>query len=148
MLTLIPESCYIAQAPSKNAVAGRPRLESYWSHGDNHACLAIRRMVSGLPFRLRKLRRFAVLQFCIDDSGTDQPPVFVLAGYLARVNNWPYFSDDWDKALRKAPAIDYLKASEAFHRTDPKSQFYGWTLDATINKLKTFLPIIRKYRLE
>jgi hypothetical protein len=89
-----------------------------------------------------------VLQFCIDDSGTDQEPVFVLAGYTARVKNWAYFSEDWDKALRKSPKIEYLKTYDTFHLTKKKTQFFGWTQDAVERKLLSLAEVIHKYRLE
>ena len=55
-----------------------------------------------------------VMQLYIDDSGRNDPPVFVLAGYIARATTWAAFCDEWAAALAEAPAIDYFKMKEAF----------------------------------
>jgi hypothetical protein len=88
-----------------------------------------------------------MFQFCIDDSGTDQPPVFVLAGYLARIRNWGYFADGWQKVLRKKPQLAYLHAEEAFHRDSRQSQFNGWTRNQVNDRLLEFVGVIHKYKL-
>lgn len=82
------------------------------AHGDEYACLYVRRLVSGLPSQDRS-RCFAVLQFWLDDSGKGQPPVFVLAGYVARVEQWNAFADEWQIFLNQNPRLEYIKGYEA-----------------------------------
>jgi hypothetical protein len=77
-------------------------------HGDDRACMQVRSLVSGFP-KARRLRRpLLVLQFCIDDSKNG--PDFVLAGYVATVENWEHFSDDWQERLAHS-GLTYLKGN-------------------------------------
>lgn len=49
---------------------------------------------------------------------------FFLAGYVATVEQWKRFSDEWDTALKNGPkALAYIKMAEAESRKD---QFIGW----------------------
>src|SRR6266851_1327999 len=99
---------------------------SEWDHPDHHACIQIRRLVSGFPSNLREVRAFGVLQIVIDDSGRGQEkkPAFVLAGYISRVRNWCEFADRWQAMLAEKPSLEYLKGYEAYWLCD---QFDGWT---------------------
>jgi hypothetical protein len=54
-----------------------------------------------------------MLQAFIDDSAEANPPVFVLAGYLAPDVAWAGFIKDWQAALDIPPAIPYFKMSKA-----------------------------------
>jgi len=56
-----------------------------------------------------------------------------MGGWVASVEAWENFSDDWDRELHRAPAIPYFKQKEANSKTE---QFAGWA-EADIN-LKTF----------
>jgi hypothetical protein len=56
-----------------------------------------------------------MLQGFIDDSGWDgQSPVFVLADYIAKTEQWEAFSDEWQKASdHPEPApIQILKTNQ------------------------------------
>jgi hypothetical protein len=56
------------------------------------------------------------LEAYIDDSGKyNQAPVFVLAGFMARADQWAIFSDKWRDELTNDPFINYHKAVEAHH---------------------------------
>jgi uncharacterized protein DUF3800 len=112
------------------------------SHDDSHACLYVRRLVSGLPRAKREARRFLVLQFWLDDSGKEKLPIFVLAGYAASVEEWSAFADDWQALLDKEPKLDYIKAYEAFGF---RKQFKGWSEFHRDRRLMEFVPLIRKY---
>lgn len=57
--------------------------------------------VSGLPRSTREQRRFMVLQAYIDDS-CEAGQVLVFAGYVASVEQWLRFSDEWAAALELA----------------------------------------------
>jgi hypothetical protein len=51
-----------------------------------------------------------VFQAFIDDSGREPTsPLFVLSGFVASHEARAAFSDEWDAALREAPAIGYFK---------------------------------------
>ena len=119
-------------------------LENHASHGDAHACLQIRRLVSGMPSDERERRTFVVFQIAIDDSGRGQEsdPAFVLAGYAARVQNWEAFSDRWQEVLHKRPRLEYLKAKEAYSLQD---QFKGWTPPQRDKRLLELIALIHQF---
>jgi hypothetical protein len=54
-----------------------------------------------------------MLQAFIDDSRETNPPIFVLAGYLATAEQWRAFSTKWQEVLDMAPRMPYFKMSEA-----------------------------------
>jgi len=84
-----------------------------------------------------------VLQIWFDDSGKGHGPVFVLAGYLAPVEDWCGFADEWKAVLGKEPnKLDYLKGYEAFGL---RKQFKGWTETDRDQRVAEFLPLIDKY---
>jgi len=85
-----------------------------------------------------------VFQVAFDDSGKSEPPVFVLAGFISRVQNWADFSTKWDTALRASPRITYLKAHEAYQL---KGQFEGWDSKDRDRKLEQLVPIIQRHGL-
>src|SRR5208282_1212025 len=92
----------------------------------------------GLPRRLRRQRLLLTLSLraFIDESGTETAgpnDIFSMGGWVASVEAWENFSDDWDRELHRAPAIPYFKQKEANSKTE---QFAGWA-EADIN-LKTF----------
>jgi len=54
-----------------------------------------------------------MLQAFIDDSREMNPPVFVLAGYLAPAEQWSAFTAKWQAVLDIPPSIPYFKMNEA-----------------------------------
>jgi hypothetical protein len=98
-------------------------------------------MVCGLPPEKRRRYRLVILNGFVDDSYDEH--AFVLAGYVAPVEEWASFSKDWQAALDAKPSIEYLKMSEAMVR--PTGQFYGWTKEARDEKLRLLYSIIDKY---
>jgi hypothetical protein len=54
-----------------------------------------------------------VLQAFVDDSGIGQPPVYILAGWIADAAKWADFLTEWDRVLRMSPRIRYFKFAEA-----------------------------------
>jgi hypothetical protein len=56
-----------------------------------------------------------MLQAFIDDSREANPPVFVLAGYLAPVAVWADFAKDWQEVLDLPPVIPFFKMSGIKH---------------------------------
>lgn len=88
--------------------------------------------VCGLPKEKRRKRPLLVLRAFIDDSGTGgkkAAPVFVLAGYIATIEKWAVFSEDW-KPLLDRYGLTRFKMSEANSRwlsrgeIEPVEQFY------------------------
>jgi hypothetical protein len=116
-------------------------IEVDHSH-ENHACLYVRRLLSGMPSDERCKRRFAVLQLWLDDSGKGQLPAFVLAGYCASVDAWIAFADEWQTELRRPPALAYLKGKEAFGLF---GQFRGWSETERDSRLLRFVALIKKH---
>jgi Protein of unknown function (DUF3800) len=111
---------------------------------DQHPCVWVRSLVSGLPHEARKRRLLLVLQVFIDDSGRGQEhkTALVLAGFIAPVRIWESFSDEWAKALSAPPKIDCFKAYEAYGF---RKQFKGWKEDARDKKLLKLVAVIRKH---
>jgi len=85
-----------------------------------------------------------VLQVVIDDSGRGQErePAFVLAGYIARVQNWTAFAHEWQIALTENPRIEYLKGSQAFNLV---GQFRDWRESERDRKLIALVSLIRRF---
>src|SRR5260370_14577913 len=81
-------------------------------HGDERACMEIRSLVSGMPRDARERARLVVFQAWFDDSGKEgiaQSPVYLLAGYSARIEVWNDFADEWQDELNQTPRLAYLK---------------------------------------
>jgi hypothetical protein len=66
----------------------------------------------------------------------------LLAGYAQKAPLWAAFSDAWDSELKKPPAIEYCKMSEA---ESLKEQFLGWSTRQRNNKLASLANIIVKH---
>ncbi|MDB5462692.1 MAG: hypothetical protein JWP23_1081 [Phenylobacterium sp.] len=67
-------------------------------------------LVCGLPSRERWARQIVVLQAYIDDSRSRDGTI-ILAGYIANVQQWLAFTDEWDELLTMAPKMDAFKMS-------------------------------------
>jgi hypothetical protein len=81
-----------------------------------------------------------MLRAYIDDSGWGSAPMFVLAGWVSRVEFWEKFSDNWQVALDSIPRIRYFKMYEA-HRLE--GEFAGWAANARDDKLEQLLAVIK-----
>ena len=73
-----------------------------------------------------------MMQLFVDDSGRSDPPVFVLAGYIATPETWAKFTARWNALLHAAPAIRYFKMKEAFAL---KGEFASFTTIERDHKL-------------
>lgn len=75
-----------------------------------------------------------------DDSGSDigDRPLF-LAGYLNSIENWELFDRLWQEQLLSAPAIRYLKMTEA---KGLRGEFAGWADAARDRKLEDMAAVI------
>jgi len=82
------------------------------------------------------------MQAYIDDS--IEPPVFVLAGFVARGEQWGKLTIAWEKALDKPPRLEYFKMKEA-HALEGK--FKGWSKRDRDARLTLLVNIIREHVL-
>lgn len=76
--------------------------------GDDAPCIEIRRLLSGLPNRLRSKGWFVILQVGVDETGYGQAgpnEAFVFAGYVGPVTHVEAFTHLWDAILNKEPAM-------------------------------------------
>ena len=108
----------------------------------------LRALVSGLAEPRRGNRLFLMLQSFIDDFGWDgRAPVFVLAGYVAKEQQWEVFSDDWQIVLDlpEPKKLHHLKMAEAYLLNNRNSQFYGWTEKERDERLKKFVQVINRH---
>jgi hypothetical protein len=87
-------------------------------------------LVSGFPGEKRRGRWLLMFQAYIDDSNKGDKKLFVLAGYLATVERWAAFSDEWQRLLdMKSPhyrRLEYFKMQEMQSQADRErcSWFY------------------------
>jgi hypothetical protein len=118
-------------------------LEAYWNHDNDCACLQIRSLVSDLPESQRRKRVWVVVQVVVDDSnrGQEDAPAFILAGWLAPVNNWARFTVAWDEELKNEPSISLLKSNEALNL---RGNFGGFADTERDNRLLEFVEIINQ----
>ncbi len=68
-----------------------------------------------------------MLQAFVDDSGSGQGAVFVLAGFIASAEQWAAFKDEWKESLGGAPYFKMADAEKLFGRTgkdDRVTRFY------------------------
>jgi Protein of unknown function (DUF3800) len=83
------------------------------------------------------------IQAFVDESGvkgTDR--VLVLAGFISGAEPWLDFSAAWQECLSAAPAIEYLKMSEA---AKPDGQFRGWSEKERDDKLAALVQVIKRF---
>ena len=79
----------------------------------------------------------------IDESGNNpQDVVFLMAGWVADVETWESFSDDWDSVLRRPPAISYFKHHEAKAQSE---QFEGFTPKQADRKILELALVIDRH---
>ncbi len=80
-------------------------------------------LVCGLPGDRRRLRGLLVLQAYIDGSGGRDRAALILAGYVATVEQWLPFTDEWDAKLKQA-GKPYVKMSEMASEPEFAAYFY------------------------
>jgi len=98
-------------------------------------------LVCGLPEKQRRERLLLMMVAHIDDSGSSgkNSHVMVLAGYLARAEDWNVFSDKWRKVLDATPTVKYFRTAQA-HRL--KEQFLGQSEHQRDERVKLLEQII------
>lgn len=100
--------------------------------------------LSGLPRAVRLRRLIVVLESYVDDSGSGDPPVYLLAGFVARGERWLEFLERWSEALDGPPKLNYFKMSEA---AALEGQFKGWTEEEREDRLSRLVNIIKDHVL-
>ena len=98
--------------------------------------------VSGLPHAQRERRLIMVLQVYVDDSGMNQAPVYILAGWIMEAPRWASFSDEWDRLLWMVPRVQYFKFAEALGLG---GEFSGWSAEYRDERLRLLLGLIEQY---
>src|SRR5665213_561253 len=83
----------------------------------------------GLPSEVARRRLLLGLTAFIDESGKSEEPVFVMAGYIGRAEEWAAFNDEWRTVLDKPPRLDSFHMTEAMYSGE-------------IRRLPDLLPII------
>lgn len=77
-----------------------------------------------------------------DDSGRDDGPVSLLAGWIGPDHAWSAFSKEWEQTLAAAPAVDYFRMVELHHGN---GAFRQWTAEQRRQKLAALASIIARY---
>lgn len=72
------------------------------------------------------------LQAFIDESGSGQPPVLIMGGYVATADQWAAFSEEWSSILNMKPSIGYFSMEDAL-KLD--GEFYGISEESRDEKL-------------
>jgi hypothetical protein len=101
-------------------------------------------LLCGRPRRHWSNRRLLLLKVYADDSGSNSPPVSVLAGWIGSPEQWLAFGKDWDDILRMSPRIEYFKLTEAMNFN---GQFAGISAAGRDEKLKLLVNVLIQHRL-
>ncbi|MCA1704655.1 MAG: DUF3800 domain-containing protein, partial [Actinobacteria bacterium] len=100
----------------------------------------VRHLLVGMPRHLREGRNLLVLKAFFDDSGShDDADYFVVAGYVAPVEEWVQFEGEWQEALAEPRAITYFKSWEAHRRS---KEFNGFSYAEAEEKVRRLADII------
>ncbi|WP_157182377.1 DUF3800 domain-containing protein [Methylobacterium sp. WSM2598] len=99
----------------------------------------------GCGYADRDTRRFAMLQFYIDDSDViEGRPVACLGGFVGLIDIWSVFADRW-KRLLDASGLHYFKMSEA---ASYNGQFRTWTKERRDQFLLDAYDVINSFPLQ
>ena len=101
----------------------------------------IRALLEGYSPQKRQRRWLLMMRAYVDDSGNGQPPVFLLAGFVAHGEQWEQFSGQWQEVLDGPPKLEYFKMREAARL---EGQFKNWTEGDRDSRLWEFLTVIRR----
>jgi hypothetical protein len=100
----------------------------------------------GLPrlVRQRRILMMLKLRAFVDESSSGQKDkaVFLMGGWVADVDAWERFTEDWDKELSKPPAIEYFKHCEAKRQ---EGQFEGVSATDADRKILNLASVIERH---
>jgi hypothetical protein len=85
-----------------------------------------------------------ILRSYLDDSGMNQVPISVLAGWIAPAASWTAFTDEWRQALEMKPRLQYFKMSECMGFG---GQFSGWSRESRDLRLRYLVRLIEAHKL-
>lgn len=103
-------------------------------------------LVCGLPEPKRSNRLLLILRAFIDDSHMNQPPLYVLGGWIAPASKWGVFVDAWQAAKLSSPRIDRFKFADALH-DPPKGDFHGLSKESVRLKLQQLVSVVAEHEL-
>jgi hypothetical protein len=95
-------------------------------------------MYCGLSPEFRESGFCMVLTTFVDD--TDKGDFYAVGGYVAPIDEWSSFSQNWHAVLKERPKLGYYRTTEA---VSLDGQFKGWTepvRDTRIAKLASVIP--------
>lgn len=99
---------------------------------------------TGIARRKRDERLTMALQVYCDESGNNDPPVYVLAGVVGRPDDWLAFSEEWQRELDAEPPLPYFKMSDA---SRPTGVWRSMTSEARGARLGRFASILHRHML-
>jgi hypothetical protein len=99
--------------------------------------------VCGIAQTQRNARLLLMLKAFFDET-SDKTQDFLVAGWLARFDEWENFSTAWDAELKFAPRIEYFNHNEAMGNKD---QFKGWSDSDRDSKMMALAGVLARYNL-
>lgn len=96
-------------------------------------------LVCHFPKIVREQRNIVIIHAYIDDSGNSEPPLYVLAGFINRVNSWIKFTDEWQSVLDVSPRLEYFKMQEA---NSLEGQFAHWSASRRDERVNALIDVI------
>jgi len=102
-------------------------------------------LLSGLPPEERERRSLMVIQTgYFDDSGSDAlSQYYVLAGFIASVEQWEKVSTKWRHVLDKEPNLRYFKMKEAMNMVRQFER--GWTVPLRNQRILSLSRLLRNW---
>lgn len=86
-----------------------------------------------------------MLQAYVDDSKSEQdPPFYVLGGYLGPAEMWARFSNEWRRSLDMRPPTKYFKYREALRG---EGEFNGASEELRFHRIRTMRQLIEHFDL-
>jgi hypothetical protein len=99
-------------------------------------------LLCDLPSQKRRGIRLVMLRAYFDESGTGQPPVFTLGGFIASSEQWAKFTDAWQTVLDMPLKLDYFKLDDAIHFKGP---FSGWSVERRNERILLLNDVIAEH---
>lgn len=99
---------------------------------------------TGIARRKRDERLTMALQVYCDESGNNDPPVYVLAGVVGRPDDWVAFSEEWQRELDAEPSLPYFKMNEAVR---PAGAWRSMASGVREARLGRFASILKRHML-
>jgi hypothetical protein len=97
----------------------------------------------GIAQSSRQARLLLMLKAFFDET-SDNTQDFLMAGWLARFDEWESFSTAWDKELKFSPSIERFNHNDAMGK---KCQFEGWSDEDRDSKMMALAGIIARHNL-